>query len=115
MALPNDVDVLLQALLIGRRGQTITRLQEEYGCAVEVNKGARTATIAGPSDAVPKAAAEIHRRDPSPRSSIHLLKLESKLELGGGRDPRDLRDAAAYRAEYIVRPGAQRPAARKER
>lgn len=50
-----QMDEEQQGLLIGKKGVTIEKLQEETGCSLDVKRSTGTLTIAGPADKVDKA------------------------------------------------------------
>ena len=53
--LKKALDEEQQGLLIGKKGVTIEKLQEETGCSLDVKRSTATLTVAGPADKVEKA------------------------------------------------------------
>lgn len=75
--LKKTLDEEQQGLLIGKKGVTIEKLQEETGCSLDVRRANSTLTIAGPADEVEKAAILIEE----------LLKAQRRVEITLKFDP----------------------------
>ena len=75
--LKKTLDEEQQGLLIGKKGVTIEKLQEETGCSLDVRRANSTLTIAGPADKVEKAEILIEE----------LLKAQRRVEITLKFDP----------------------------